>query len=65
MQVFSKTEANFSWHVFAVQGCTKKKKKRKMKKVICGGLVLTEWAFIQNQLIHFPPIVQSFQMGII
>ena len=25
MQVFSKTEANFSWHVFAVQGCTKKK----------------------------------------
>ena len=36
MQVFSKTEANFSWHVFAVQGCTKKKKKENEKSNLWG-----------------------------
>lgn len=36
MQVFSKTEGNFSWHVFAVQGCTKKKKKENEKSNLWG-----------------------------
>ena len=36
MQVFSKTEANFSWHVFAVHGCTKTKKKGNVKSNLWG-----------------------------